>query len=36
MLSHDNLIAGVEGMLQVESYRRTDETLAYSAAGLGW
>ena len=29
MLSHDNLIAGVEGMLQVESYRRTDETLAY-------
>jgi len=29
MLSHANLIAAVEGMLQVESYRRTDETLAY-------
>ena len=29
MLSHDNLIAAVEGMLQVEPYRRTDETLAY-------
>jgi long-chain acyl-CoA synthetase len=29
MLSHANLIAGVEGMLQVEPYRRTDETLAY-------
>jgi len=29
MLSHANLIAGVEGMLQIESYRRTDETLAY-------
>ena len=28
MLSHANLIAAVEGM-QVESYRRTDETLAY-------
>ena len=29
MLSHANLIAGVEGMQQVEPYRRTDETLAY-------
>jgi len=29
MLSHANLIAAVEGMLQIESYRRTDETLAY-------
>ena len=28
MLSHDNLIARA-GMLQVELYRRTDETLAY-------
>ena len=33
MLSHDNLIAAVEGMLQVESYRRTDETLAYHRPG---
>lgn len=29
MLSHANLIGAVEGMLQVEPYRRTDETLAY-------
>ena len=29
MLSHANLIAAVAGMLQIESYRRTDETLAY-------
>src|SRR5262249_14618824 len=29
MLSHANLMAAVEGMLQIESYRRTDETLAY-------
>ena len=29
MLSHANLIAAVEGMLQIETYRRTDETLAY-------
>ena len=29
MLSHTNLIGAVEGMLQVEPYRRTDETLAY-------
>ncbi|MGE3541874.1 MAG: AMP-binding protein [Candidatus Tectimicrobiota bacterium] len=29
MLSHANLLSAVEGMLQVESYRRTDETLAY-------
>jgi len=29
MLSHANLISAVAGMLQIESYRRTDETLAY-------
>jgi long-subunit acyl-CoA synthetase (AMP-forming) len=29
MLSHHNLITAVEGMLQVEPYQRTDETLAY-------
>ena len=29
MLTHDNLIAAVAGMLQIETYRRTDETLAY-------
>lgn len=29
MLSHYNLIAAVQGMLEVESYSRTDETLAY-------
>jgi long-chain acyl-CoA synthetase len=29
MLSHDNLISAVAGMLQIETYRRTDETLAY-------
>jgi len=29
MLSHHNLISAVQGMMQVETYRRTDETLAY-------
>jgi long-chain acyl-CoA synthetase len=29
MLSHRNLIAAVQGMLEVELYSRTDETLAY-------
>jgi long-chain acyl-CoA synthetase len=29
MLSHHNLIAAIEGTCQVESYRRSDETLAY-------
>lgn len=29
MLSHENLTSAVLGMLQVEPYRRTDETLAY-------
>jgi long-chain acyl-CoA synthetase len=29
MMSHHNLISAVAGMMQVESYRRTDETLAY-------
>jgi len=29
MLSHHNLISAVVGMMQVETYRRTDETLAY-------
>lgn len=29
MLSHSNLLTTVQGMLQVETYRRTDETLAY-------
>ena len=29
MLSHSNLISAVTGMLEVESYQRTDETLAY-------
>jgi long-chain acyl-CoA synthetase len=29
MLSHNNLMAAVEGMQQVEIYQRTDETLAY-------
>jgi long-chain acyl-CoA synthetase len=29
MLSHNNLVAAVQGLQQVEPYRRTDETLAY-------
>lgn len=29
MLSHHNLISAVQGMMQIEMYRRTDETLAY-------
>jgi long-chain acyl-CoA synthetase len=29
MLSHHNLVAAVQGLQQVEPYRRTDETLAY-------
>lgn len=29
MLSHGNFIAGIEGILQVEEYRTTDQVLAY-------
>jgi long-chain acyl-CoA synthetase len=29
MLSHNNLVVAVQGLQQVEPYRRTDETLAY-------